>query len=906
MSRIRAPVGETDEDPGGSIRAETSVPRTQGVALPGPVAPGSVQPRGPAPHPQETAPDLRLLPAAVAVWATAAVATAMAPRERAAVVLFAVLGALVAYGRGRRRGHGRHGAAWSGPAGALLLACCATVCLLASLAAQSTSRTAGLAQALTAERGEILVRALSAPREISRGFDGEARVAFQATLLGVHGGAAAGDTVENSVVERGVVGGGGVNRLSADPDAVADPASGASNAGLRIPVLVIGGSSWSEVTPGEVVATRGSLRPAQPGDAVEALAYVDAEHERRQPAPAWRALVQRARLGLHDALAPLPGHAHGLVPGIAVGDDSAVPEDLRAAMRASALGHLLAVSGAHVVIVLGLATAVLPWRGRVGRTVTGVAVVIGLLGIVGPEPSVLRAVAMGAVGLLAVALGRRASGLPALCAAVIGLLVLDPWTAREAGFALSAGATAGLVLFSRAWSERLARHMPAVLAAAIAVPLAAQVGCLPAILLLEPGIPTWGVPANALVAPVVAPLTVLALGAALAAPWQPGLTAVLGWCAQPFTWWIEAVATVSAALPGGRLPWPGGVGGAVGALAAILVVGALQRRWSRTGRRALDLRLALPVLVSLVAVATLAVAVPAGRSVLVQWVRGSALVGDPWIAPGWRLAQCDVGQGSALVISTAPNGGVSDDGESSAGEPGAVLVDTGPPGSGVADCLAALGVHHLAALVITHGDLDHSGEATALLGAADRGGIAVDRLVIPAVEEERLATLTGAAAERGVEVLPMDTTSAPLSLGSVDLLALWPTPRAAATLPSEDGNALSLTLWLRAPELTALVHGDTGADQHTALLATWPGELPARPDVIVVAHHGSGDQDPTALADWAGPIALISVGVDNDYGHPASWVIDTLTDAGSLIGRTDRCGPMTVAARDGPLTLTGC
>lgn len=839
MSRIRAPVGE----PGAS-------------------------PRRPA-HPQDTAPDLRLLPSAIAVWATAAAAVAMAPGEQAAVVLLAVLGALVAWRRGRRRGRGRHGAAWSGPTGSLLLACCATICLLASLAAQDAVRTAGLPQVLTADRGEIVLRALSAPREISGGFDGEARVAFQATLLAAHH----------------------ADRITT---------------GLRIPVLVIGDSSWGDLTPGEVISTRAGLRPAQAGDAVEALAYAEAEREVREQAAAWRTLVQRARLGLHDALAPLPGHARGLVPGIAVGDDSEVPEHLREAMRASALGHLLAVSGAHVVIVLGLATAVLPWRGRVGRTLTGVGVVVLLLGIVGPEPSVLRAVAMGAVGLLAVALGRRASGIPALCTAVIALLVLDPWTSREAGFALSVGATTGLVLYSRAWSERLARRMPAPLAAALAVPLAAQVGCLPAILLLEPGIPTWGVLANALVAPVVAPLTVLALGAALAAPWQPGLTVALGWCAQPFTWWIEAVATRSAALPFGRLPWPGGASGAVAALVGILAVGALQRRWSRHGRRTADLRWALPVLAALVVAATLTTAVPAGRSVLVTWVRGSALVQDPWIAPGWRLAQCDVGQGSALVISTAPGGGTGGAGERGTGAPEVVLVDTGPPGSGVVDCLADLGVRRLAALVITHGDLDHSGEATALLAGEDQGGIAVDRLVIPGVAEERLDSLAEAAEVRDIEVVRMDTDSPPLSLGAVDLTPLWPTPRATATLPSEAGNALSLTLWLQAPELTALVHGDTGAAQHAALLAAWPGELPTRPEVIVVAHHGSGDQDPTALAAWAGPIALISVGAENDYGHPAPWVIDTLRTGGSLIGRTDRCGPMTVAAGEGRLTLTGC
>src|SRR2546421_8186199 len=111
----------------------------------------------------------------------------------------------------------------------------------------------------------------------------------------------------------------------------------------------------------------------------------------------------------------------------------------------------------------------------------GVALV-GFVILVRPSPSVLRAAAMGGLGLLALASGRSRAAVPALASAVVVLILADPGLAVDAGLALSVFATGGVLLLAPAWRDALRRRGgPAGLAEALAIPAAAQVACAPVI-----------------------------------------------------------------------------------------------------------------------------------------------------------------------------------------------------------------------------------------------------------------------------------------------------------------------------------------------------------------------------------------------------------------------------------------
>ncbi|PWD49465.1 competence protein ComEC [Serinibacter arcticus] len=778
--------------------------------------------------------------------------------------------AVLALWRGSRRPRPRHRGRWQTGTAPLALGGLLIALVVGGTVAQDALRTRGTADALAwAGSSDVLLRTAEPPVPVAGPApDGAARFRLEATLLRVE--------------VRG------------------------ERFGARAPVLVVAPASWSSIPPGSLVRSSAVLRRLEPGDRSVALVLAQ-EPEILAPPPAWRTVGHDIRTALREAVTGLPGHA-ALLPGIGVGDDSLVPEPLTEAMRASSLGHLLAVSGAHVAVVLAGVLVATGGLRRGGRALVAVLVLAGLVGLVGPDPSVVRAAAMGAVVVLAVVLGRRASALPALAAAVTVLVLADPWIAREVGFALSVSATAGLVLGAGPLTELLRRRLPDPLAVALAVPLAAQLACLPVLVLVDPGLATYGVLANALVAPVVPPVTVLALLAALLAVCWPAGAHGLLWVAQAGTWWIEQVAHRCAELPLARLPWPPGVTGLAALAALALGVTVLVRTErgralvGRVGSRGVPTVL---VLAGTVAVAALAAALVA------PWRPALVTVAAPVVEaafppPGWRLLQCDVGQGSALLISTAREGG---------GER-AVMVDVGPGGGGGEACLDDAGVRHLDRLVLTHADADHVGDLPAVLATVD-----VASVLVPATTDPRMAALVSelrgdgvTVEERVVGTAGPEGPRAPTdAVGPLTLTTLWPTDRAVAIGGDVDPNELSLTLWVTAPGLTVLVHGDLGAPAQQAMARTWPGLLAVAPDVVVVAHHGSPDQDGELLAAAAGRLAIVSVGAGNDYGHPAPDTIEALTGAGALVVRTDRCGPIAVlvgvgaAGGDGgALHVAGC
>lgn len=216
---------------------------------------------------------------------------------------------------------------------------------------------------------------------------------------------------------------------------------------------------------------------------------------------------------------------------------------------------------------------------RLPRLPTGMAAACALLGfvfLVGPDPSVLRAALMGAIGLAALLGGRPKQSATLLAVSIVALLMADPWLAADYAFILSVLATLGLCLIGQRCVVWLRSFLPLWLAQAVAIPVAAQLFCAPVIVLLQPRLTPYTIVANVLAAPVVAWVTTLGtLGLVLAmvAPLPAQFCAAL---AGAGAWWVAAVAHVFAALPGASLPWPGGGAGvALMAVANALLLAGL-------------------------------------------------------------------------------------------------------------------------------------------------------------------------------------------------------------------------------------------------------------------------------------------------------------------------------------------
>lgn len=630
---------------------------------------------------------------------------------------------------------------------------------------------------------------------------------------------------------------------------IAEPAGGAVVA-VRVPVRVLGLELDDRLPLGTRLEGRVRLIALEAGDDRVALVRpVTALAPRAGPPP----LIGGAdalRAGFLVLMAPFSGDGAALLPGLAIGDTTAVSDDLDAAMKSSALSHLTAVSGANCAIVVGLvlglgALARWPRPARVGAALLALG---GFVVLVTPEPSVVRAAVMAAVVLLALVSGRPARGLPVLGAAVLGIIVLDPWIAREYGFALSVLATAALLVLAGPLTAALARVLPAPLALAIAVPLAAQLACQPVLILLAPEVPLSGVVANVLAAPAAPVATIVGMIACLLAPVIPPLAMLVAAIAWLPASWIAGVARVCAELPGALLPWPEGVLGALllaGLTGAGLVAAGVP---ARLGSERLRRRLALVTAGVLVVV----MGATAGTAAL----RALGRPGD------WVIAQCDVGQGEAVLVRSAD---------------AVALIDTGAEPELLTACLDALGIERLDLLVLTHFDLDHAGGAPALVGR-------VDRLLIGPTDGDQDAALVTSLAAGGAVV---DTVSegARGSLGDHRWRVLWPPAHRGV----EPGNDASIVLELRGgpgcgacPSMLAL--GDLGADAQRSLAAAH--DL-TRVDVVKVSHHGSPDQHEALYTELEAPVALIGVGAGNTYGHPAPSILEVLADAGTTVLRSD-------------------
>ena len=363
----------------------------------------------------------------------------------------------------------------------------------------------------------------------------------------------------------------------------------------RALITLFASSAWSGVKPGEMVSFQANLRGAKAGGRALAIAsHNRLPHTLKPPGGIYR-LVNAARRQLagaarnanHAHPPPVPGalarwgsdvlepgqlplgaDAPELVIGVVLGDDTGLEAATTKNMRASNLTHLTAVSGEHVALVLA-ATLTLcgPLPVRL-KTLIGLFTLVGLVLLVQPSGSVLRAAAMGSVQLVGLSAGRQASALPAWATGAIVLLLIDPWQACDWGFALSIAATGGLIMLAPGLERQLGRLMPTFFAQLAAIPLAAQLACGPLLIALNPHISMWGVVANMLAAPVVAVVTYTGLAATALATALPSLAQLL---VLPALWgcaWLECIAHFFAHLPGAQVNWPGKASG-VCSLAAL-------------------------------------------------------------------------------------------------------------------------------------------------------------------------------------------------------------------------------------------------------------------------------------------------------------------------------------------------
>jgi competence protein ComEC len=630
----------------------------------------------------------------------------------------------------------------------------------------------------------------------------------------------------------------------------------------HVPVLVIGAEAWRGAGLGSTVTATGRLAAPDSPDLAAVLSTGRPPRVLTRPGELL-AGAARVRAGIRHAVAGAPPAARALVPALVVGDDQGMSADLVADFRTCGLTHLAAVSGTNLTLVVGFLLLVARWAGVRARGL----VVVGALGVVGfvvlarPEPSVLRAAAMGSVALVGLGARGRDHGIRALGVAVLVLLLLDPWLASSVGFALSVLATAGILFLGPPFRDALTVWLPRWAAEALAVPFAAQLACTPLVAALSGQVSLVAVLANLVVAPVVGPATVLGLLGGVLDLVHPGPSALAGRLAGLCASWVILVAVRLARLPTAALDWsPGLVPLLVLAVLCLLVgLGA-----GRVLRRP---RWTVPMCVVLVLVMVRPLPTPG------------------WPPDGWVLVACDVGQGDGLVLN--------------AGGGAAVVVDTGPDPPAMDACLDRLDVKALPVVVLTHFHADHVDGLAAVLTGRRVGEVDVTATEEPAYGAEQVHRWARTA-QVPVRVPSYGEVR---RVGALTWQVVGPVTTGApgGQEEGEEGsvaNNASLVLLVVVRGVRILMAGDMEPAAQQRLDAAQPG---LRVDVLKVPHHGSRYQDSDLLDGLGARLAVVSVGRDNDYGHPAAPTLALLRRAGMRVERTDEDGDVAVTVRRGAL-----
>jgi competence protein ComEC len=573
---------------------------------------------------------------------------------------------------------------------------------------------------------------------------------------------------------------------------------------LRIPIRVIASTkNVKGLLPGQKIRVEGKVLKSKEGR-VAALVIVGNDVEVITQPSQWAKGLAKIRLGLRSATGT--GDAGALIPGMVIGDTSKQSVDFKNEMRRSGLTHLVAVSGANFAIV----SAFVLWgmqfifRKVNYRLIATAIALASFIALVRPSPSVLRAAAMAAVLLFAYGSRRGRDPLPALGFAIAAVVIADPFQARDPGFALSVLATAGLLLIA-----------PKIRPKILAPPIAAMALCSPVIVALSGYISPMSIIANILAAPVVAPITIVGFVAALMSPISAPIAELLIWLVKPLAQWITWTAQWSSTFPVFTLKT-----GLYGFIAALLLALTIY-----IGR----VKALIPLLV--------------------------IVIGFSWVqrfpAGDWQIANCDIGQGDAMVLNLKNDR--------------AIVIDVGPEPQLIDRCLRQLGIKEIPLIVLTHGHADHIGG------------------------------LAGAKKNRKVGQIWFGNIFAGTHarVGDIDIDVKWPIQGSENT-----PNNSSISALFTSPDFTLFAGGDLEPLAQVQLR-----QQIGAVDIYKVSHHGSKFQDPELMQELSPRLAIISVGVKNTYGHPAPSTISALTDLGAKVLRTDRDGAVAISARDHQISI---
>ncbi|MBI2165371.1 MAG: DNA internalization-related competence protein ComEC/Rec2 [Chloroflexi bacterium] len=573
----------------------------------------------------------------------------------------------------------------------------------------------------------------------------------------------------------------------------------------------------------------------------------------------------RYRLG-HSLVRALPEPHASLSQALLLGLRRGLPTDLRQQFIETGTSHLLAISGLHVGVLLGvlLAATRALFGGRRRFLLIPLVGLWSYAFLAGLAPPVMRASIMGSMLLLATLLGRQTRALPPLALAAALMAGLSPALLHDVSFQLSFAAMAGLVLVGQPmeewWDRRASSWAPSdgwrgrtlrLVSSSLVAGLAATIGTLPLIAFYFHRVSLVSIPATLLALPVLALSLIAGAMTAFLGLIHSSVALLPAWTTWAALSYMTGVIGAFSRLPGilinlGDLA-PSLVWGYYITLLLLFLVLPSIRPWLRSTVESLrvlpggSFRRTAPAL---------------ALAALLLWAAYFSL-------PDGRLHVIflDVGQGDAIFVRL-PSGQQ-------------VVIDGGPDPRST---LSALGRRlpfwdrSVDVLVLTHQHSDHLG---GLIEVAERYQVGLVVEAPSPAPSPQLVEWHRILSERGIRTLEAHEGLTLRFPDGVTMQSLHPTIALLEGTPSDVDNN-SLVLRMEYGSTSFLFTADIYSLAEESLVAR---QAPLKAHVLKVPHHGSASASSRSFLESVSPtLAVITAGKDNLHGFPHPKTLSTLKE----------------------------